>query len=246
VIKRRQKQRLAENAKLARKEAEGDFSHLKNGKALPQPTLPTISLDDDATDTNSVTTRTLAPSTYTNDYYNSDKYSINGPDYPPAMPAYNPYSSHQPPHSNAHFQQSSVSIAHEDPLYSNQHRFYDEENESRANLTASAAPFSQYAPVDRTRTPGAQSQHGYYDAHYDPHDVYAGRASTKPDSSRQRVSPTYGTGYTQSNDYLGPQSVQSENPYVGYSSGANTPQATQYSQMGGYHNQGGGNFGRAM
>jgi len=212
VIKRRQKQRLAEAAKLARKEAEGDFSHLKNGKALPQPTLPNISLDDD--DTNSVTTRTAAPSTYTQDYYNSEKYSVTG-DYPP-MPAYNPYSTHQG--STAHFQQSSASIAHDDPaFYNNQHGFYEEDNESKAHLTTSAAPFSQYSPIDRTRTPGAQSQHGYFDGNYDPHDVYSGRASTKPDSGRQRHSPTNDNPYTYSN------------------------QAPQYN---GYH--GGSNFGRAM
>ncbi|CDO68699.1 hypothetical protein BN946_scf184652.g26 [Trametes cinnabarina] len=46
IIKRRNKQRLAKAAALAKKEAAGDFSHLKNkkgeliAKPLPQPTLP--------------------------------------------------------------------------------------------------------------------------------------------------------------------------------------------------------------
>ena len=53
VIKRRNKERLAKAAALAKKEAMGDFSHLKNKKGeliaqpLPQPTLPNLSVDDD-------------------------------------------------------------------------------------------------------------------------------------------------------------------------------------------------------
>ena len=53
IIKRRNKQRLAKAAALAKKEAAGDFSHLKNkkgefiAKPLPQPTLPNLSVDDD-------------------------------------------------------------------------------------------------------------------------------------------------------------------------------------------------------
>lgn len=104
IIKRRQKQRLADAAKLAQKEAQGDFSHLKNKKGefiaqpLPQPTLPNISLDDDD-DVSTLNTR-VAPtgtsSTYTYGqdqyYYNSDKM-----DYIPPMPAYNPNSTYQAP-----------------------------------------------------------------------------------------------------------------------------------------------------
>ncbi|KAI6152010.1 hypothetical protein BKA82DRAFT_4105960 [Pisolithus tinctorius] len=108
VIKRRNKERLAKAAALARKEAMGDYSHLMNkkgemiAKPLPQPTLPNLSVDDDA-DTVSVTKRGL-PSTHTQDYYyGSDSKSIapsyhtnpgggDYADYPP-MPSYSvPYS----------------------------------------------------------------------------------------------------------------------------------------------------------
>ncbi|KAM0750459.1 hypothetical protein T439DRAFT_277175, partial [Meredithblackwellia eburnea MCA 4105] len=52
LMKRKTRKRLAKEAAIARKEANGDFSHLKDSKgnitrtALPQPTLPNVSLDD--------------------------------------------------------------------------------------------------------------------------------------------------------------------------------------------------------
>lgn len=51
-MKRKTRKRLAKEAAIARKEAMGDFSHLKDKKGqykaapLPQPTLPKIGLDD--------------------------------------------------------------------------------------------------------------------------------------------------------------------------------------------------------
>lgn len=51
LVKRKKKQRLAKQAAIARKEAAGDFSHLKNkkgqivGQAIPQPTLPAVDVD---------------------------------------------------------------------------------------------------------------------------------------------------------------------------------------------------------
>jgi len=51
LVRRKQKSRMARQIKLARKEAEGDFSHLRNkkgelvGRAIPQPTLPNVEVD---------------------------------------------------------------------------------------------------------------------------------------------------------------------------------------------------------
>ncbi|KDN43898.1 hypothetical protein K437DRAFT_257288 [Tilletiaria anomala UBC 951] len=51
LVRFKKKQRLAKQAAIARREAEGDFSHLKNkkgeivGRAIPQPTLPTLDVD---------------------------------------------------------------------------------------------------------------------------------------------------------------------------------------------------------
>ncbi|PWN54090.1 hypothetical protein IE53DRAFT_38954 [Violaceomyces palustris] len=51
LVKRKKKKRLAKQALIARKEAAGDFSHLKNkkgeivGQAIPQPTLPKVDVD---------------------------------------------------------------------------------------------------------------------------------------------------------------------------------------------------------
>jgi len=53
-MKRKNRKRLAKEAEIARKEARGDFSHLKDRKTgkltaapLPQPTLPKIGFNDD-------------------------------------------------------------------------------------------------------------------------------------------------------------------------------------------------------
>jgi hypothetical protein len=79
---------------LAKKEAAGDFSHL-NGNALPQPTLPTIALDDDE-ETSSIGKSRYAASVRTGkESYWSDRKESDytggayAPDYPP-MPAYDP------------------------------------------------------------------------------------------------------------------------------------------------------------
>jgi len=193
VIKRRQKKRLEEAAKLAQKEAMGDYSHLKNkkgefiAKPLPQPTLPNLSVDDDVDDKSSIKTRQPPPSTYTQDsyyYYNSDKSA----DYPPPMPAYNPYSTHQPAEAYAQFNSSQATLQ-DDSYYHSQH-MYEEDNESTANLPMAAAPFGQQH-MDRPGSAGPtnpyMNQPGSGGS-YDPHDVYQGRGVPSPDNSR-RPSP---------------------------------------------------------
>jgi len=142
VIKKRQKKRLDENQKQAMREARGDYSHLKNkkgeftSKPLPQPTLPNLSVDDDLDDK-------VAPSTYTQDsyYYYSDAKNFN----PPPMPAYNPYSTQQPPDAYATFNPSQVAFQ---PPEEYQAPYGDESN---IHLTSSAAPFSY--SVDRHGSP---------------------------------------------------------------------------------------------
>ncbi|KIK06809.1 hypothetical protein K443DRAFT_674096 [Laccaria amethystina LaAM-08-1] len=235
VIKRRQKQRLADAVRLAQKEARGDFSHLKNKKGeliaqpLPQPTLPNLSVDDDD-DTSSMNTRAPAPSTYTQDYYHyqADKGSA---DYPPPMPAYNPYSAHQAPGSYAHFNPSTTTFGYDD-----QQPIYDDDTESLARLTTSAAPFS-HQPANPYQHVG---QSPYGQSHgvglsYDPHDVYEGRVDPVQPPARQwspHASIASGLAYDDSPDpshYPPAQSLQnrSDDPYGGYSSNPGTPQQSQ-------------------
>jgi hypothetical protein len=159
IIKRRNKERLAKAAALAKKEAMGDFSHLKNkngeliAQPLPQPTLPNLSVDDDIDDSSSMRKGTPAPSTYTQDYYYASDFK-NAADYPP-MPAYSDVYGHYPNPSQATFSEHH----HQPP--------YDDEYESTANLNAAAAPFGQQ-PVQRPPLPNPYLA--------DPHDVYQGRA----------------------------------------------------------------------
>ncbi|KAF8165455.1 hypothetical protein B0H34DRAFT_762657 [Crassisporium funariophilum] len=254
VIKRRQKQRRVDAAKQAQKEAMGDYSHLKNKKGeliaqpLPQPTLPNLSVDDDD-DTSSMNTR-VAPSTYTQDsYYKADK----GADYPP-MPAYNPYSTHQPPGSYAHFNPSSAALNYDDPAY--QHpQHYDDDNESTAHLATSAAPFAR-DPVDRQGSPYGSS----YGGSYDPHDVYQGRAGSTPPTQQHRRSPPSSVGqapsglaYDDASDYpsqyshspgiYGPPQTHANDPYGGYPNSA-APSVQQSSRGRNYDEEGG--YGRSQ
>lgn len=146
IIRRRNKARHAKAAALAQKEAEGDFSHLKGQKgALPQPTLPTIALDDDLDDTASQHTRAApggAPSVYTasgDAYYYDQKQAQYAQEYPP-MPGYNaqvPYDQYGNP--------SLATVYGEREPYFNDHHAY-----------ASTAQLH----------PGGEGHHGGYEPQY--------------------------------------------------------------------------------
>lgn len=233
----------------------GDFSHLKNkkgemiAKPLPQPTLPNLSVDDDIDDDSSMHTRGPPPSTYTQDYYYSDKATVS--DYPP-MPAYNqPYSAHQPPGAYAHFNPSQASFPADDAYY--QQHIYDEDNDSTMHLPAAAAPFAQQSERPASALPnpyGSLSTTNSYLA--DPHDVYQGKAVYNGEMARRSPQPPSGSGQRpssglayedSSSDHSGPAPVgppQQSSPYGGYS-GYPTSQRTHGQQQ--WH--GGGGRGRS-
>ncbi|KAG8770493.1 hypothetical protein FRC16_006338, partial [Serendipita sp. 398] len=97
LIKKKNQQRIKRQQQLAKKEAAGDFSHLKGkdgavAATLPQPTLPTINFDDDD-DVKTVANSRYAGSIRTGkESFWSDRKDSNYtggaymPDYPP-MPA---------------------------------------------------------------------------------------------------------------------------------------------------------------
>lgn len=170
VIRRRNKQRLAKAQALAKKEAAGDFSHLKNSKGeivkqLPQPTLPNISLDDDEDDSSSMRTR-VPPSQYTaqNDYYYHSDYKAEY-DYPP-MPAYgNQYQG-----AYGAYNQSATTFADDQKMY-------DDDYSSTHHLALGAAPFAHQNDSRPSSLPDPYAtppQHNGYMA--EPYDVYAGTA----------------------------------------------------------------------
>ncbi|OAX43865.1 hypothetical protein K503DRAFT_730588 [Rhizopogon vinicolor AM-OR11-026] len=177
VIKRRNKERLAKAAALAKKEAMGDYSHLKNkkgemiGKPLPQPTLPNLSVDDDDDDAGSISKRGQAAA-YNQDYYNDQKSIApsyhtkpSSIDYPP-MPAYNTGYSHQ---AAGTYNQYNPSTASFEP----QHQAYADDYGSAVHLPEGsnfmAYQTNEYDPY------GSSGVAGNYVA--DAHDVYQGRAS---------------------------------------------------------------------
>ncbi|KIK99268.1 hypothetical protein PAXRUDRAFT_132449 [Paxillus rubicundulus Ve08.2h10] len=186
VIKRRNRERLAKAAALAKKEAMGDYSHLKNkkgemiAKPLPQPTLPNLSVDDDDDDA-SVIKRGPSPGSYPQDYYHASENKSIAPsyhttlvgvdysDYPP-MPAYNTGYSHQAPGAYPQYNPSVATFDQEPP----QTYMYDDDYSSSVNLPATAAPISyqQAGPYD---TYGHSGMAGNYVA--DAYDVYQGRAT---------------------------------------------------------------------
>jgi len=174
IIKRRNKERIAEAMKRDKKEAMGDLSHLKNKKGelihqpLPQPTLPNISIDDDLADIASLQKRT-APSTYTT---GSDKYyaadATASYDYP-AMPAYNgSYSYGQDANSYARYNPSGTTLPDEN-------HFYEDDYGSTAHLALAATdPHTQYDDYYRSGSGQPSEPQGYV---ADPYDVYTGHAA---------------------------------------------------------------------
>jgi len=164
VIKRRQKQRLADAARLAKKEAMGDYSHLKNkkgeliAKPLPQPTLPNLSIDDDEP-TEVASIDPSAPS-----YYSRD-------DYLPPMPSYLPYPGQYP------YNPSAATL--EDPPYAQP--MYDDEIEN-AHLASSAAPFARSpSPINQQYQP---STYGNWNG-----DMYQAHAGHVLDTQRRSPGP---------------------------------------------------------
>jgi len=208
VIKRRQKQRLADAAKQARKEAMGDYSHLKNKRGemiatpLPQPTLPNLSIDDED-DSSSMNTRVAPSSAYAKDNY---FYSSDKGDYPP-MPAYNPsYSSHQAPGAYGQYNPSQVTPGDD---YQQQY-MYDNDNESTAYLPAAAAPFAQQHIERPGHNPYGNVPAASFaaDGYFDPHDVYQGRPVPDRDIARRSPPVSGGVGRPPSSVGLAYDDVQ--------------------------------------
>lgn len=104
LIDRKNRQRIRRQAKLAHKEAQGDFSHLKNKKGdivrnpVPQPTLPNLEIDEFSPMPRvpkAGYASSYATSAQTGPYgdYPPSVPDLNGaaPDYPPPMPVYDQY-----------------------------------------------------------------------------------------------------------------------------------------------------------
>jgi len=166
IIKRRNKERTAKAIALAKKEAMGDFTHLKNKKGqfiqqpLPQPTLPNISIEDELADIASLQKRPGTPSTYHagmgDRYYSSD---TKASDYP-AIPAYNaPYSHLQDPTAHTRFNASV-------PTLPDENQYYEDDYGSTTHFALAAE---------------TQSRDDYYHESrghvVDPYELYTGHAA---------------------------------------------------------------------
>jgi hypothetical protein len=146
LIKRKNKQRLAKQAALAKKEAAGDFSHLKDKQGrinvLPQPTLPSVSLDDDESDLRRQRNPYAPPVNWQSDYKSeyASSFQPDYPDYPPPMPEYQPYSHLQPQGAYAAYGRSVGTLPQEE-MYDR----FDAESDygSTFNLAIGAAPIAQ-------------------------------------------------------------------------------------------------------
>ncbi|KAF8665809.1 hypothetical protein AX16_000252 [Volvariella volvacea WC 439] len=232
VIKRNRKNRVDKETR------DRDFGNNKNGKALPQPTLPKLTVDDDIDDAASIRTRGPPPSTYTQDYYSSD----NGSNYLPPMPGYNPYSNHPTP--GAWYNPSQSTIVQDEPASTVPRYRSDDDNESTAHLAAAAAPFAYQPPIDRPGSANPYSHPNPQPITYDPHDVYSGRTAQYPmrrpsPVGGQQPRPSSGLAYDDaSEDHYAQQQQQqhyygasmrqvNDNPYLNYSNGYPTvPQSS--------------------
>ncbi|KZT43041.1 hypothetical protein SISSUDRAFT_979067 [Sistotremastrum suecicum HHB10207 ss-3] len=212
IVKRKNKQRLAKAAALARKEAAGDFSHLKNKKGefianpLPQPTLPNVFLEDiEKEDKMSMRTRVEPnpngyPQTVYKDYsYNPGPANSVDPnsEYPP-MPAYysNPHQHHYQPD---HYAASTATLPDDGTLYENDQGSYnyaDEYAVSHTHLTAAAAPVSGYQeaayppPLHNPHSAGIEGSfpRDHYATTNRGHDLEVPRRHSRPISTASGVS----------------------------------------------------------
>jgi len=193
IIKQKKRDREIAAAKVAQKEAKGDFSHLMNKKGeltaqpLPQPTLPSLSVDDEEDYQDSF-------------YYKGDKGPIL--EYRPPMPDYNPYF-HAPSSAtlysayddNINLAAAAAPIAggpidrrgspHGPPYdlpHGGNYVTHDAHDVYQGRI-GSAPPSSVGQPqvsIAYDDVPGYQR--GNYVAH-DAHDVYQGRIGSAPPSS---------------------------------------------------------------
>jgi len=140
LIKKKTQQRVQKQLALAKKEAAGDFSHLKGKEggaaSIKQPTLPNVNLDDEPMPANPRHSQPLdywAPSDNKSDYAASNftgGYQADYHDYPP-MPGY---------YGNTQYAEQPGP----DSLYSHDDRSYhpDENYNSTTHLAYAAAPFA--------------------------------------------------------------------------------------------------------
>lgn len=213
---------MVKAAEQAKKEAAGDYSHLKNkkgelvAKPLPQPTLPNLSVEDDMDDGASMRTRGPPPSNYTaqSDFYYSEHKQGYASDYPP-MPAYNqPYSHHQAGgYSNYN---------HSVPNVYDENQLYDDETGSTAHLALGAAPFAQN-----------HDPHGSYGGYSaDPHDVYYGQHQSQVDYDphAQQHYGQAGDHYGQPADHFEPDRAASRTPAPQYEASPSMPPVDPYAK----------------
>jgi len=168
LMRKKNKQRLARAAELARKEAAGDYSHLQNkkgeftAKPLPQPTLPSIALDDFESDNMSMRTRVDADynhGKWQKEYAYSTKSPDGAPEYPP-MPPYQAYA-----HSGYDYHPDAASV-HEHAPYAYDDRYVD----SQVALTHAAAPISGHVAATTGALPNPYSAQGeHFPATVAPH-----------------------------------------------------------------------------
>ncbi|CAG7848647.1 SubName: Full=Uncharacterized protein {ECO:0000313/EMBL:CCA70616.1} [Serendipita indica DSM 11827] len=220
LIKRKRKQREKRERQLAAKEAAGDFSHLKNKggaqAALPQPTLPTISLDDDEDDLKTVANSRYAASIRTGkeSYWSGKDSDYKGgaymPDYPP-MPAYDPNAYPPQPGYAAY----AVSLHDDASTLNGEHDDYA----SKAAIARGATPAN--ASIHRGPTPANA---------YDAYGGAYGNNAYAQDQYRDRRTPDpYGV------DYNGYPNQGYGNAYGGY--GANQQQYQGYYDENAYYQQ---------
>ncbi|KAL8281280.1 hypothetical protein RQP46_006314 [Phenoliferia psychrophenolica] len=171
LMKRKTRKRLAKEAAIARKEAKGDFSHLKDSKTgkytkapLPQPTLPTIDLDDDRYAPSSTGYGSDAGSLYGGRDLNPYQYPPHGSSNNGSNGGWPQQGRHQGP--NAPYAQSNLSRtgypyqSSSDALSSQSHHYAESVN-SQEGLASHAAPMAGQSSAVSFAPSGLRHQPSY-------------------------------------------------------------------------------------
>lgn len=180
LIKKKTQQRVQKAAMLAKKEAAGDFSHLKGKKgadreavSLPkEPTLPVLSPDDDPLAPPSHARHGSQPLNHQQywDYENKSEYAAStygGSAHP------NDYHDYPPMPGYYQQQAGNESLYSYDDYYRQPPAGY--QDESTANLTQAAAPIAGHQPQPQPQQPQQQPPPQYYGNYGGQHDLKGGQ-----------------------------------------------------------------------
>ncbi|KAK0551468.1 Potassium transporter [Tilletia horrida] len=209
LVRRKKKTRMARQVALARKEAQGDFSHLKNkkgevvGRAIPQPTLPNVEVDLYSDSGSTLNNTSAGKGGYAPSITGTDKGAMDGYDAGYAG-TQEGYLMHHDQYADQASQLGQPHDQHQQGGYGAGYALHDDPtgayraaagtpglDSTHAYRAAAGTPGLDPAYYDQTQTPHhghqAQASYDHQQQYYDQQQYYAGQSDAG-------ATPTPGSG----------------------------------------------------